>query len=458
MRWLLVAATLALTASQARAQATSAHVTLNGNVAATDNALSTGSNEQADIYYQLRPGLLLTYDGPRAMQELSVDAEILQYLRHSTAPSLTERAQWRGVFLVSPLSEIVASAQLGTGQLNAITTQSSPDTVPVGVVPNGAIDERDIGADEYGSRTLSQAWRISEAAAAHYTGTYDTQSTRVHSGAVSARIGAEYNWRDNSIGFEVSAEYLSLERYAPNLPPGPDGSRDTKQLNPHAIVSYRHDFSRNWSGSVQGGVEYVQPVGTDKYNPADAQQTGFYPLFGAQLSYVDIWGRLTLAGNRSLAPNLYIAQNTETTDALLQLVLPLPWLDDSRRREPKLIALGTAGYQHTQLIETDYGTGNADAGSFDNVHFDFGLAYLPRPGLTLGLRYEFLYQTGSQTTFALISEYKRNTVFFTFAVRWPDRVAVAIPKRENSVRADRKDLAPVGEDLVVPDNPNDADR
>lgn len=457
VRCLLVAATLALTAAQARAQATSAHVTLNADVGATDNALSTNVDPQADVFYQLRPGLLLTYDGPRMMHDLTVDAEVLQYARHSTAPSLTERAAWRGVFLPSPLSEIVMGADISTGQLNALTTNTSADQSVISTVPNGAIDVRNVNGEEYGSRTLREGWRISESLNAHYTGTYDTQGTRTHSGAISGTAGVEHDWLANALTLEGTLEYLSLERYAPQLAPGPDGSRDDKQLNPHAIASWRHDFNRFWSGSVQGGIEFVQPVGKDKYNPGDKQQSGTFPLYGAQLSYTDIWGRLTLAGNRSLAPNLYIAQNTETTSAILQLSLPLPWLDDSRRREPKLIALATVGYMHTRLIETDFDTGPVDAASFDNAHFDVALGYNYRPGVTFGVRYEFLYQTGSMTNLQLIEPYKRNTVFVTMSIRWPDRVAVTIPKRQ-SVRADHKDLPPIGEEVVVPDDPNEADR
>ena len=307
------------------------------------------------------------------------------------------------------------------------------------------------------AHTLSQAWRISEALAAHYTGTNDTQSTRTHSGAFSGHVGSEYSWRGNSASLELGVEFLYLERYAPNLAPGPDGSRLTREFNPHATGALRHDFTRYWSGSVSAGLQYVHPIGTDKFNPGDKPQGGLFPLFGVQLAYADIWGRLTLSGSRTLAPNLFIAQNTETTSALAQLALPLPLFDDSRRREPKLVALGTIGFEHTRLIQADLGASSMVAAAFDVFHADVGLGYTPRPGFTFGLRYEFLYQTGSMSALALISQYQRNTAFFTFSMRYPDRLAIAIPKRQ-SVRADRKDLAPIGEEVVVPDNPNEGDR
>ena len=218
----------------------------------------------------------------------------------------------------------------------------------------------------------------------------------------------------------------------------------------------RHDITRYWSGSASAGVKYLGPIGTDKYNPGDVAQTGLFPLLGAQVAFTDIWGRFTLSGNRTLAPNLFIAQNTETTSGLAQLALPLPFLDDSRRRAPRLVALGTVGVEHTRLIQSDLN--NAVAATFDVAHLDVALAYTPSPGFTYALRYEFLYQTGSESPLALVSAYRRNTLFLTFAIRYPDRVAVSIPKRQNSARADRKDLAPIGEEIVVPDNPNDGDR
>ncbi len=457
MRWSFVAVALALTAGRVQAQSKSVHVTLSGDVAATDNALSTPTNPEADIYYQLRPGLLFAYDAPREMHELTVNAEILQYVSHSTAPSITERGTWRAIFLVTPLSEVVTSVSAGTGKLNAITTATTPDAAPLGAVPSGEISVKNVDAEEYGSRTLSADWRVSESLAAHYTGTSDAFLTHTHSGAIGGNAGADYSWRGNSVGLEVGAEYLYLERYAPQLPPGLDGSRLTRQLNPHAVASWRHDLSRYWSASLSAGVKYVEPVGTDHFNPGDVAQSGLFPLLGAQLAYADIWGRLTISAGRSVAPNLLIAQNTETTNALVQLALPLPFLDDSRRREPKLIAAGTLGVEHTRLIDTDLG-GGTQAAAFENYHADVALGYTPSPGFTFGLRYEYLYQTPSQTPLALISTFRRNTVFFTFSMRYPSKLAVAIPKRQNSVRADRKDLAPIGEEIVVPDNPNENDR
>jgi hypothetical protein len=47
--------------------------------------------------------------------------------------------------------------------------------------------------------------------------------------------------------------------------------------------------------------------------------------------------------------------------------------------------------------------------------------------------------------------YYRNTVYFEFAFRWPEELAVQVPRTTGSNRADGGDLAPVGAEPVVPD-------
>jgi hypothetical protein len=456
VRWLLVAA-LVLTGGEAFAQHASAHVTISGDVAATDNALSSEMNPEADVYYQLRPGLLFAYDAPRQMHELTIEMEVLQYLRHSVAASLTGRAGWRALFLPGPRSEVVAQVNGGTGQLNAITARNSPDQTVVALVPPGAVDVTTADANEYGSYTYSPEIRLTQTLIGRYSKTSDTMDTNTQSSDYGGGVGFEYAWKHTALTIEGGVDVLRFERIAPMVAAGPDGSRLDHQVNPHGVVSLRHDLSRYWSASISGGVQLVEPYGTDPYNPGTTRTSGLFPIVGGSVNYSDIWGRLTISGGRSVSPNLYIAQNTLTTNGLVQLALPLPFLDDSRRREPKLVALGTIGYERTSLIDTGTGT-DMTAATFDVYHADVGLGYMLRPGMQLGLRYEFIKQTGDTEATAVIAGFTRNTLFFTMAIRYPDRLAVKIPKRENAVRADRKDLAPIGEEIVVPENPNESDR
>jgi hypothetical protein len=153
-----------------------------------------------------------------------------------------------------------------------------------------------------------------------------------------------------------------------------------------------------------------------------------------------------LSARRDVAPNLFLAQNTVDDAVNFQVALPLPWLEASRR-VPKLAALGSVGVARTQLIDSDTGS---TAGDFKVAHLDVSVGYTPSPGQTYGLRYELAYQTGDSAAVMAIPSYLRNTLYATFALRFPDRVAGEVPKRLKIMRSDRKDLLPGGEE-VVPD-------
>ncbi len=104
MRWPIAIATLLL-ASPAFADHTSAHVTATGNVAVTDNVFSVSrdANPEADVYTQLRPGALFTWETPRMIQTLEVAAEVLEYATHSnTDPSFSLMGHWDSLWMPGP--------------------------------------------------------------------------------------------------------------------------------------------------------------------------------------------------------------------------------------------------------------------------------------------------------------------------------------------------------------------
>ena len=50
-----------------------------------------------------------------------------------------------------------------------------------------------------------------------------------------------------------------------------------------------------------------------------------------------------------------------------------------------------------------------------------------------------------------VPDFLRNTFYFTFTLRYPEELQVRVPRRTNSVRADRKDLQPLGAEPVIVD-------
>ena len=435
------------TAGPARAGNGSWHLTANGDVATTDNvfAVDRNANPEADMFMQVRPGMLFAYDSPRAIQELTAEVEFLEYVLHSDRPTVTERLGWKGFFLPGPRSEVLITVNGSTGQLNALSSRSSPDqTGPTVLPPTQAVDVYQADGSEYGSWTTTKETRASQSLFARGTATNDqlpiAMRTTTDVVEVGGTLGFERSFRSNALGLDVGGSYLKLDRDT-MVAPGPLHQR---QANPKATAFWRHDFDKYWSASLDGGAIYVNPIENTSMRKAAP-----FPIFGAMVAYTETWGRATLAARRSVTPDLFVAINTIDDSLLGQLALPLPWLDENpHARMPKLIGLASVGVERAQLIDDKTQDPN---GSIVVGRLDAGVAWTPRPGQTWGLRYEFIYQHGDPSGLIPTTTFWRNTLFLTFALRYPDRVAAQVPRRTQSVRADRKDLAPVGAEPVVPD-------
>src|SRR5262249_49939908 len=156
------------------------------------------------------------------------------------------------------------------------------------------------------------------------------------------------NFDHDTVGLEAGASVLRLERVAP--PGANPGSTLNRQLDPRGQLVWRHDIDRRWSFNLQRGAVHVIPFGTDPYNPMTERKAATYPVFGGLVAYSEAWGRAALSVNRTVAPNQFIAQNTVDDSAIFQMAMPLPWPDDTRLASPKFIALGSLGFERTQLI------------------------------------------------------------------------------------------------------------
>lgn len=440
-----------LAAAPAVADHASYHGTVVGSVATTDNVFAQPrDNAEPDVYMQVRPGMLFAYDSPRAIQELTGEVEFLEYVAHSDKPSVTFRAGWQGFFLPGPRSQVTTTVNASTGQLNAMTTRTSPDMAGINVLPPGQIDTRQGDAQEYLTYQVGKDSRISETVFGRFTATQDANpmiGVTTDAYETGATLAGEHSFDHDTVALDGGVSYLWMRRLDPM---GVQmGSRLDKQLNPRGTLSWRHDINRVWSFNANAGLVYVNPVGTDPYNPTDKRMANLFPTLGATVAYSENWGLATLSARRAVAPNLFIAENTVNEGITGTVAMPLPWLDEvPHARNPKLVGLGTIGFERSELISTEQ-SGNT-LGTFNIIHIDAGVGWSPSPGQTYSVRYQFLYQTGDSTATMVIPSYWSNTLFFTFALRYPDRVAAQVPRRTESFRSDRKDLAPGGEP-VVPD-------
>jgi hypothetical protein len=444
----------------AHGESRSTHVTLSGDIAATDNVFATTADQkEGDLFLTVRPGVLFGYDAPRMIHDLALEGEIIEFLAHSEKPSVALRLAERSTFIPSRFTTLVLALSGSNGVLTALSSRNSPEQTGPQVTPIGRVDTIQGDASLSLSYESGRDWTTTLGGFARASRT-DGNEDILTMGAIptitkSAEAGGSLGFdrtfrRGDALSLEVGASILRLERDAdPNAIQGP---RLDRQVNPRGRFQWRHDFNRRWSGALDGGAVWVRPYGTDPDNPTAEGEDHIFPIAGATLAYTDVWGRGALLARRDITPNLFVAQNTVNDTALVSLAMPLELLDDSRRRQPRFIFLGSLGVNRTALI-------NAESAEVESEFYigriDVGLGYTPRPGFTYGLRYEFVYQTGDNAAVMAIPGYYRNTISFTYTIRYPDRIAggeATLKKRKGgSVRADGKDLVPIGVDPITTD-------
>ena len=435
-------------ASPARADHTSLHFTATGDASATDNLFATDNDRQADVFVTVRPGVLYAYDAPRMIHDFTAEVEAIEYLAHSDNPSLNGRGGWRAVFLPGPRSSVTMSIDAGTGRVTSLSNRTSADDTVALAAPSGNVDTQQVSVSESLSYQTSEHTRLSQGVVGRYATTDDNSGSTTDTREVGGNLAFERQFHSDSLLLAATVSYLRLVRQAPAATPLGNGT--DHQLNPGASLAWHHDWDQRWSHSANAGIAIVNPIGNDPNDPTATRKVSTFWVAGAGVAYTEVWGRAYLSADRSVAPNLLLAENTLNENINLQVSMPLPFLDDTKRN-PKLMAQASIGYSYSELINSDSG---ATEGSINVGHLDASVGWTPHPGQTFGLRYEFMYQHAGQsmsTTVAAFPSYFRNTLSFTFSLRVPDRVAGEVPRRGKSIRSDRSDLVPVGAEPVVTD-------
>jgi hypothetical protein len=435
------------------------YATAAGSVATTDNKNGSpgfAGGRAAGLFADVRPGMMFTYNVPRHIHELLTEVSLF-YNMGADKPNVTFRAGYKNYLAIGPRSEGSITFDVSKGQLNALDASTPSDSGALLVRPAGRVETLQLSGGANFSWQASKFSRIFERAFARTTSTDDSDpmsAVETRASEVGAAIGFDRRLRKHNFIFEGGGAFVYLDKFDPFI--RQSGSRRDHQLNPRGVAIWQYDMSRRWSTNLDAGLVYVNPITdlfgrtlTDPYNPERMPKGGPFPTFGGVVAYSDVWGRATLNIRRQVVPNLLVAQNTVSDSAMVTFAMPLKFLDkNSSARNPKVVGLGTAGYDRTQLYDPDAGELR---GTFHVARIDFQVAWQPRKGQTLGLRYELTYQNGDSVGELVIPSFVRNTFYFTYALRYPEEVQVRVPRRGQSVRADKGDLAPIGAEPVVVD-------
>ena len=427
----LIFAGLCADLPQARADEWSLHLVLSGQLAATDNVFQVPSNSpeglprEGDAFLQVRPGLLGTYATRRTTHEVTADLDVLAFARNRDAWSISGRGGWRGIFTLSPRSELVAGAGVGTGTLNTLVARSADPAAAL--APTGTNTFISADATQQMTYQGSREVRLTEHARAQAVQTANAMDQSNLSYDLSFGGGFDRTWRSDAVGADLTGSFVSFSRG--------DGTRGADQLfNIRAAGQWRHDVSRRWTSNIDGGLVVVAPISRNG-------DSVVVPIIGGQIAYAPQWGSASISVSRSVVPNLFIAQNTVADTVTAAVNMPLPWLSAERAR-PHWSTVGAIGFARSQLIDTERGR---LASSFNVFNADLALQYAVSEASGLALRYQFIRQSGNADSLTIIQGYARNTVLLAFTYRFPARQAARFPNR-TSLRVDRSDITPIGDE------------
>jgi hypothetical protein len=419
--------TAPLRSGTASADVWSVHATLAGQVAATDNVFSVPANSESDLFVQLRPGVLAVSSSRRLIQELSAEAEILEYARHSSDPSLSGRGGWRAVFALSPTTEGLASVVGGTGTVSALSSRATADQGQLQILPAGNVDVSNVDASARLGHELGEHLRVFEGATARWN-RVSSVGTRLDGTELGVVGGLGRGWLADALALEIGLGFSRYDRVGQPLLLG-----TAQELSARVTAQWRHDLDLHWTTDVDGGLAALMPTGA-------GGKSKLLPLLGGSLAYGDDWGRATLAARRAVGANLLVGQSTVNDTVSANLHLPLPVLEDQTVQRRPLTVGATIGAGRTQFI--DLATGSL-AGTFALYRAEVGLTYAPAVNLGLGLRYEYARQGGDTVGALVVPGFSRSTVYLSFTARWPSERVAELPNR-NAVRADGADTPALG--------------
>lgn len=399
----------------------------------TDNVenLPTGT---ADFFYEVAPGALFTAETPRMIHELSYELRYLGYAEQTEANSYSNRAAWRGFFLISPRVEGAIEAGIQVGETNAFRPPLGSAT-PAEIIP---------AETDYVALSLSQVlryqwtrnWRLTQGTLFRRM---DASDVRGETEGVDVRLsfGGDRSWKRDGVGLTLTVSYIDLYRVLyPNPPeqPDPEEQENRAQINAGLVAAWRRDISRDWASVVGAGVTTMFPL-----------ESGLDPVLSptaeATLAYFPVWGSFRLTAQRTVAPNLYVAENTIADAVALNAWLPLPLLADDPL-EPVLTTsagLSARRFQLVDLATDDRETANAYLA-------DLAIHYSPvRRTASVSLRYTFFHQDEDPAIEdPRFEAYTRHSIMLMLAGRWPEEAAGIYPHRD-VLRVDETDRTPIGD-------------
>lgn len=369
----------------------------------TDNVRTTpeqdeplGEARSQGVFWMLSPGVVAALQTRRTLQRLAYRYEYDLYFAESSASASSNRLEYRGFFDLWPRVALVLGGNVHQSDRFSSVAFSAPGAGAANVLPTQGGAFLQGGADQLLHFDLHPRWRAWQGASfIADTPIFDSEGPRTL--GVGGRLGGEHLFTLDAVGLEGRVDY-SRVKDGVLLDGSPAGRQ--RQLVAGGVAQWRRDWGPLITSSAEAGAVRIQRLDSGR---------GFWsPTGGATLAYVEEFGDAQLSYSHAVTTNPLVGQSLLVDDVRLRGAVPL-------MPQGVLTLAASAGYQHGRLIDED-----AELAARVNVALlDLSLAWQFNPWLSLGGRYQFVWQDSDATRPPLPLSFVQNNVLLGATVKFP---------------------------------------
>ena len=324
-RTLMLAVALAAAAAPAHAK-----VTLQGTTTATagwtDNVLDApdeqvpnGPTRDADFFFQLAPGAVLTSISPRLLQRLAYTFTADLFVHHSEANSYSNSLEWAGDVALSKTLNLLLTTQTLQGRLSTFNLNQASSGATIGVLPqNTSINFFSQAVTESLDSLLSGGkWRMQEVALFR---AFIPTDRGVQPDVYEAQGDLSFDrvFRLDSLGALARVNVIDYQAPRDPMTDVPIGFNEQQVLTT-LLARWRRDWSPFWSTEAALGV--INGVGASS-DPTAKTQTSWSPSALAALRFTRDVAAGELRYAHDVAPNPLFGSTFETDQVGLQAGCP----------------------------------------------------------------------------------------------------------------------------------------
>ena len=431
-RMLMLAATLVVAAAPARAKVT-LQATTTAATGWTDNVLDApdeqipnGPTRDADFFFQLAPGAVLTSASPRLLQRLAYTFTADLFVHHSEANSYSNSLEWAGDLALTRTTNLLLTTQTLQGRLSTFNLDQASSGAMVGVLPqNTSINFFSQALTESLDWSLSGKWRMQELALFR---AFIPTDRGVQPDVYEAQGDLSFDriFRLDSLGALARVNVIDYQAPRDPMTDVPVGFNERQELTT-LLGRWRRDWSPFWSTEAALGV--INGIGSSS-DPAGKTQTSWSPSALAALRFTRDVAAGELHYAHDVAPNPLFGSTFETDEVALQASVPLI--------RAHMFFGATVAYQYARQAPLVAGVESASA---HVALVDATVGWQPRPEVGLFARYSLYDQFGAPPqngVEAILPDITRNIVLVGISVLYPAVPAARVPTRAGT-RVDRSD-------------------